>query len=200
VADRLYDPSRWGASAFASVARAFLLLVCFGFPVLAWSQDTFEIRSAYVEPTDSVYELNATINFELPDGAREVVRQGVPLTLHLEIVVKRRRNYWLDFTVATLEQRYELVYHALSERYLVRNLNSGDQTSFPTLEAALDQLRVVSKLPLLDKALVEGERRHEISVRASLDVQTMPDPLRFVLFWADDWRQRSEWYTWSPQL
>ena len=21
-----------------------------------------------------------------------------------------------------------------------------------------------------------------------------------VLFWSDDWRQRSEWYTWSPQL
>lgn len=200
MADRLYDPSRWGASVVASVARAFVLLVLFALPVVAWSQERFEIRSAYIEPTDTVYELNATIDFELPEGAREVVREGVPLTLHLEIVVKRQRNYWVDYTVATLEQRYELVYHALSERYLVRNLNSGDQTSFPTLEAALDQLRVVSKLPLLDKALVESGRRHEVSIRASLDVQTMPDALRFVLFWADDWRQRSEWYTWSPQL
>jgi hypothetical protein len=169
-------------------------------PVLAWSQSRFEIRSAYIEPTDSVYELNATIDFELPAGAIEVVREGVPLTLYLEIVVKRQRNYWLDYGVATLEQRYELVYHALSERYLVRNVNSGDQSSFPTLEAALDELRVISNLPLLDKALVERGLRHEVSVRASLDVQTMPDALRFVLFWADDWRQRSEWYTWSPQL
>jgi hypothetical protein len=200
VADELYDPSRWGASVVASIARAFVLLVLFAVPSVAWSQERFEIRSAYIEPTDSVYELNATINFELPEGAREIVREGVPLTLHLEIIVKRQRNYWVDYAVATLEQRYELVYHALSERYLVRNLNSGDQTSFPTLEAALDQLRVVSKLPLLDKALVEDGRRHEVSVRASLDVQTMPDALRFVLFWADDWRQRSEWYTWSPKL
>jgi hypothetical protein len=200
VADELYDPSRWGASVVASIARAFVLLVLFAVPIVAWSQERFEIRSAYIEPTDSVYELNATINFELPEGAREIVREGVPLTLHLEIVVKRQRNYWVDYAVATLEQRYELVYHALSERYLVRNLNSGDQTSFPTLEAALDQLRVVSKLPLLDKALVEEGRRHEVSVRASLDIQTMPDALRFVLFWADDWRQRSEWYTWSPKL
>ncbi len=200
MADRLYEPSRWGASVVASIARAFVLLVLFAVPIVAWSQERFEIRSAYIEPTDSVYELNATIDFELPEGAREIVREGVPLTLHLEIVVKRQRNYWVDYAVATLEQRYELVYHALSERYLVRNLNSGDQTSFPTLEAALDQLRVVSKLPLLDKALVEDGRRHEVSVRASLDIQTMPDALRFVLFWADDWRQRSEWYTWSPKL
>jgi hypothetical protein len=41
----------------------------------------------------------------------------VPLTLHLEIVVKRQRSYWLDETVATLDQYYELAYRALSERY-----------------------------------------------------------------------------------
>jgi hypothetical protein len=124
----------------------------------------------------------------------------VPLTLHLDIVVRRRRSYWLDETIATLGQNYEMVFHALSERYLVRNLNSGEQASYPTLDAALDQLRVISNLPILDESLVRQPGRHEISVRASLDVQTMPDTLRFILFWLDDWRQRTEWYTWSPQL
>ena len=160
----------------------------------------FEVRSAYVEPAEGVYELNATLNFDLPEGARAAIREGVPLTLHLEIVVKRRRSYWLDEGVATLEQFYELAYRALSERYVVRNLNSGDQASYATLDAALDALRVISRLPILDQALVSPNRRHEISVRGNLDVRTMPDALRFVLFWSDDWRQRSEWYTWSPQL
>ena len=179
----------------------FLLLAFVAWPVWTWAQEhRFEVRSAYVEPRQSVYELNATLNFDLPDGARAAVQEGVPLTLTWEIVVKRQRAYWPDFTVAALEQRYELVYHALSERYLIRNLNSGEQASFSTLEAALDELRVVSNLPAFDESLIESGRRHEISVRASLDVRTMPDTLRFVLFWTDDWRQRSEWYTWSPQL
>ena len=160
----------------------------------------FEVRSAYVEPAEGVYELNATLNFDLPEGARAAIREGVPLTLHLEIVVKRQRSYWLDEGVATLDQFYELAYRALSERYVVRNLNSGDQASYATLDAALDALRVISRLPILDQALVSPNRRHEISVRGNLDVRTMPDTLRFVLFWSDDWRQRSEWYTWSPQL
>jgi Domain of unknown function (DUF4390) len=166
----------------------------------AWGQARFEIRSAYVEPSEGVYQLNATIDFDIPAGAREAVREGVPLTLHLEIVVRRQRFYWFDETVATLEQDYELVFHALSERYLVRNLNSGEQASYPTLDNALDAMRVISNLPILDEALIVPDRRHEISVRATLDVRTMPDTLRFILFWADDWRQRSEWYTWSPQL
>jgi hypothetical protein len=170
------------------------------FAVEARAQNRIEVRSAFIEPAERVYELNATLNFDLPEGARAAIREGVPLTMHLEIVVKRQRSYWVDEGVATLDQSYELAYRALSERYLVRNLNSGEQASYATLDAALDALRVVSRLPILDQALVSSGRRHEISVRASLDVRTMPDTLRFVLFWSDDWRQRSEWYTWSPQL
>ena len=172
----------------------------FGSVAAAQGLPRFEIRSAYIEPSEGVYELNATLNFDLPEGARAAIREGVPLTLHLEIVVKRQRNYWLDEGVATLDQSYELAYRALSERYLVRNLNSGEQASYATLDAALDAMRVISRLPILDQALVSPNRRHEISVRGNLDVRTMPDALRFVLFWSDDWRQRSEWYTWSPQL
>jgi hypothetical protein len=180
------------------MALLALLAIALAPPVGA--QTRFEVRSAYIEPAERIYELNATLNFDLPEGARDAIRQGVPLSLHLEIVVRRQRSYWLDETVATLDQSYELAYRALSERYLVRNLNSGEQASYATLDAALDALRVVSSLPLLDQALVSPTRRHEISVRGNLDVRTMPDTLRFVLFWSDDWRQRSEWYTWSPQL
>ena len=187
---------------FANAGRTVVLLAFIAIPqaVFGQGQSRCEIRSAYVEPADGVYELNATLDLDLPEGARAAIREGAPLKLQLEIVVRRQRSYWFDYTVATLEQNYELVYHALSERYLVRNLNSGKQVSYATLGAALDELRVISKLPILDQALVEPSRRHEISLRASIDVRTMPDALRFVLFWVDDWRRRSEWYTWSPRL
>jgi hypothetical protein len=195
LAERRIAPS---ASPFLLVlALAWALAFC----CAAWGQEQrFEFRAAFVEPTDSVYQLNATLVLDLPDGAREAVREGVPLTMSVEIVVKRSRRYWLDEGVAALEQRYELVHHALSERYLVRNLNSGEQSSFPTLDAALDSMRVISNLPILDKALVMPDSRHEISLRAHLDVHTMPDALRLIVFWVDDWRQNTEWYTWSPQL
>ena len=188
---------RRGPAAF----QLLLALACAGLyaPDL-WAQGRFEIRSAYVERAEGVYQLNATLDFEVLEGARAAIRDGAPFTMHLEIVVRRERSYWVDEVVATLDQSYELVYHALSDRYLVRNLNSGEQVSYATLDAALDSLRVVTNLPILDQALVRPERRHEISLRASLDVRTMPDTLRFILFWSDDWRQRSEWYTWSPRL
>ena len=194
------NPPVPGGSLGAVCVRALVavLLLCAAGAVSA--QQRLEIRSAYVEPSESVYLLNVTMDFDISEGAKRAIREGVPLTLNIEILVAHSRRLWLDETVAALEQHYELVYHALTERYLVRNLNSGEQASFANLDAALDYLRVIEDLPILDGSLLQAQLRHEISLRASLDVKTMPDTLRFVLFWADDWRQRSEWYTWSPQL
>jgi uncharacterized protein DUF4390 len=189
---------RRGPAALQLLLALALVGLCYAQDSLA--QGRFDIRSAYVERAEGVYQLNATLDFEVIEGARAAIRDGAPFTLHLEIVVRRERSYWLDEVVATLDQSYELAYHALSDRYLVRNVNSGEQVSFATLDSALDSLRVISNLPILDQALVRPERRHEISLRASVDVRTMPDTLRFILFWSDDWRQRSEWYTWSPRL
>jgi hypothetical protein len=187
-----------------AVAMVLTMLSCVAWPVSASAQpapqERIEVRSAFVEPADRVYQLNATIELELPEGARRAIRDGVTLTLDVEVLVRRNRRFWLDETVATLGQHYELSYHALSERYLVRNLNSDEQASFATLDSAIDSLRVLTNIPILDKALLFADSRHEVSVRATVDVRTMPDALRFVLFWADDWRRRSEWYTWSPRL
>ena len=167
----------------------------------SWAQARFEIRSAYVERAEGVYQLNATLDFELPEGARAAVRDGVPLTLHLEIVVQR-------------------------QRYVLARRNGGDaraalRAGLPRAERTLPgaqpeqrragflrDARRRARLRCASSATCRSSirrwsgpsARHEISVRASLDVRTMPDALRFMLFWADDWRQRSEWYTWSPQL
>jgi hypothetical protein len=160
----------------------------------------FDIRAAYAERTSGVYTLNAKLDFRLPEGAQRAVQDGARLTLDLEIAVHRGRSLWFDETVAVLEQHYELVYHALSERYLVRNLNSGEQSSFSNLSAALDYLSQIHGLPVLDETFIVPQERYEISLRASLDVRTLPKALRTVLFWVDDWRQSTDWYTWPLKL
>jgi len=184
------------------LALVLLFLCCVrgGEAVAGEPPRRFEIRSAFVEPADSVYMLNARLDFALPEGARAAILDGVALTLDLEIEVNRARRFWLDDTVATLEQHYELVYHALSERFLVRNLNSGQQSSWPTLEDAVESLQVVDRLPILDQSLVLPDFRYEVSLRGRLDVRNLPEALRIVLFWVDDWRQQTDWYTWPLNL
>jgi hypothetical protein len=181
---------------FSPIRRAALGCVPALVASLALAAEPFEVRSAQAVPSQGVYLLNAKLHVELPDGARQAVRDGVTLTVELRLEVRRARSWWLDDTVATLQQNYEVSYHALSEHYLLRNINSGEQFVFASLDAAIEALSNVRDLPVLDLSLIDPSEEYELRLRAFLDVRTLPSSLRMVLFWVDDWRQRTDWYVW----
>jgi hypothetical protein len=156
----------------------------------------FEVRSASLELIDRVYFLDARVQYRLSTEALEALEAGVALTIELQLEVNRRRRVLPNQSVAVLSQRYQLQYHALSNRYLLRNLNSGEQESFATLFAALNQLGRVTDLPVIDAALLEGNSRYQVRLRAVLDTREFPGPLRLLAFWADGWRIESDWYQW----
>ncbi len=156
----------------------------------------FKIRSAYAELNDGIYYLNARVDFQLSSSAKEALESGIALTFELQINVNRTRRYLPDPEIASLRQRYRLEYHALSERYVLRNLNSGERESFASLNAALGTLGRINQLPILDETLLELSRRYEISLRAMIDTGGLPGPLRLLAFWREDWHLASEWYRW----
>jgi hypothetical protein len=176
------------------------LLLCFLATVTA-AQDPAEtsllIRSAHVVVDDDVYELDAKLDLQLPRDARKAIDGGLTLRLKYQIEVNRVRRFMPDPGIADLEQNYELTYHALSQRYLVRNLNTGEQQDFGTLEAALDRLTDVRGLPILDTSLLAHGTTYEGRVRAVLKMNTAPDAFGWLLFWTDNWNAESDWYTWT---
>ena len=159
----------------------------------------FEVRSADLELAGGVYHLNARIDLPISDAVRRGLNEGVPLTLEVDLDVERVRQLLPNSRVAELTQRYDLQYNAVSARYILRNENSGQQQSLPTIDAALEQLSEVRSLPVLDKALLQADRRYEASVRAKIDYGRVPFTLRMLMFWVNEWHRESDWYTWTLQ-
>ncbi len=157
----------------------------------------FEVRSAFLEPAARVYRLNANLNLTLSRAAQAAIRDGVAVAFELDLSVDRKRRWLPDQQVAYLVQRWQIRYHALSERYLVNNLNSGEQSSFSTLEAALGALSQVRDLPVIDEALIEKGERYEASLKAIATIEGgLPNAIKFILFWID-WKRSTDWYTWT---
>jgi hypothetical protein len=189
-------PRRKGRRAFSlRGAWLFGFLATLALPALAATR--IAVTSASVAPDDGVLELDARVEITLPDDARRAIDAGLTLHLNYEIEINRVRRYWPDEGVASLQQSFELNYHALSQRYLVRNLNTGEQLDFGTLQAALDRLAELRGLPLLDSLLLERGSTYDIRVRAELTLRSAPDSLSWLLFWTDDWSAASEWYAWT---
>jgi hypothetical protein len=163
----------------------------------AEDESQLTILAAEASLDEDVYELDAKLDLTLPDGARRAVESGLTLRLTYEITVDRVRRYMPDARVAALEQRYEVSYHALSQRYLVRNLNTGEQQDFGSLQAALDRISELRGLPVIDRALMAVGPVYEGRIRAVLGMNTAPDVLGWLLFWTDDWSAESDWKTWT---
>ena len=156
----------------------------------------FEVRSASTRQIDGVHTLDARLQLVLSSEALEALSSGVPLTIELQLEVIRVRRFVWDDTAAELALRYELEYRPLSQRYIVRNRNSGDQDSFATLYSALNNLGRVQRLPVIDDALLEPDKNYRVRLRAMLNTQQYSAPLRLLFFWRDQWQLQSEWFEW----
>ena len=165
----------------------------------AAAKTRLEVVDASFELRDDVYELDANLDLHLPKEARAAIDAGLTLRLDYEVEILRSRRYWLDAGVAALVQSYELSYHALSQRYLLRNLNTGVQQDFASFETATDRLTTLRHLPIIDATLLEEESTYEVRVRVNADLSTVPDALKWLLFWTDQWSGESEWFTWTIQ-
>ena len=194
------QPARRAASVARLLCAASLFAAILVQPLHADGlEGRFEVRSADLELEEGVYHMNARLALPLSDAVRRGLAEGVPLNLELDIEIERVRQLLPNSRIAELTQRYHLEYNAVSARYTLRNVNSGQQESLATVEAALEQLSDIRDLPVLDRALIADDRRYEANVRAKLDYGTVPFTLRLVMFWVSDWHRESDWYTWTLQ-
>lgn len=160
-------------------------------------QGYFDVRSASTAVRDGVVYLDARLQLVLSGQALAALDNGVPLTIELMLEVVRERRFLPDPADAELALRYELEYRPLSQRYIVSNLNSGDQDSFATLYSALNNLGRIQDLPILDLSVLDSGEDYRIRLQALLSTRQYPAPLRLLFFWRDEWQLKSEWYEWS---
>ena len=183
--------------------RSLLLAAACASALLGWGSSTadtldgiLEVRSAYVNIDKGVFLLHARVAYPVSAAIRSALKDGVSLTFDLDARVDRERRFWFNANIVDLTLRRELTYHAVSDRYVVRDTRSRDQQSFSTLDEALDYLGKIDAWPILVEPQLDGGS-YTISVRAGMRRGHLPASLRAILFWTDDWARVSEWYTWS---
>jgi hypothetical protein len=156
-----------------------------------------EIRSAYAVPSHGVIMLSARVAYPGSDLLSASLKDGVTLSFDLECIVTRHRRFWFDAEAVDLVRHRELTYHVVTDRYLLRDVDTGAQESFPTLEAALASVGAVEEWPIVVDSQLHGDGQWQIALRAGVRRGHMPDALRALMFWSNAWHRTSDWYTWT---
>lgn len=178
------------------VTWSFALLA----PALAHGAPTasgpgFHVQNAHIRLQDGVYLLDAFISFDFSDESIEAMDNGVSLTILLDIEVLRKHLLWHK-TVMKRQSRFRVGVHALSKRYVVRDLDSGRTETFRSVEEMAAALGTVNDLPLFDRDLLEAQANYRARVRARLDIEALPSPLRPLAYISPGWRLDGEWFEW----
>jgi hypothetical protein len=192
------DPAREGL-----IGRGLLATLCALALVAASGRARAEaldgvlaVRSAYVNIDHGVFLLHARVDYPEGPAIRKALRDGITLAFDLDVRIERERRLWFNANIVEVTLHRELSYHAVSDRYVVRDVRSGDQDTFATLDEALGSIGKVDGWPILVEPQLDGGN-YTISVRAGVRRGQLPASLRALMFWTDDWARQSEWYTWS---
>jgi uncharacterized protein DUF4390 len=158
------------------------------------------IENATLRRSHGLYVLDATLRFGIAGEPLKALRSGVPLTLLVEVEIEEGREFLWDKRIGGIRQRYRIEHHALSGHYLVTNLATGDQDSFPSIEDAADSLGELREIPVIDERSLRPGHRYEAAVRARLDLAALPGPLRLAAYLSSEWRIGSPWHRWELKL
>ena len=189
-------------SAIASLVRrgaAVLLLsaiCCLPALVCAGHPGIIQLEDAHTFRIDGNEYLEAQFSIELSSGAEEAVQNAVPLLFELQVQLVETHTWLWDSVAIEFTERRSLQYHALSESYQVKDLSAGTQGNYRRLDDALRAAGKIKNMLLTDEPLDRGSS-YSIRLRGSLDVESLPTPVRLIAYISSDWSMVSKWYKWQ---
>ncbi len=182
----------------ASAVRSLFLLALLLLSLPSYGEE-FLVTELSTRLVDDTYSMNANIEYQFSENVLEALQNGVPITLEMHVQIRREGAWVWTKDLLDFRSRFQIRYHALASVYQVLDLQSGSQQNFATQSSALDALGNIVDLPLVISTDLEPGETYILAVRAKLDIESLPLPLRPVAYVTPSWRLNSEWSKWPLQ-
>ena len=178
------------------VPMALLALCLLVLAPLVLAADKFRVIDAQTRAVDGSILLSAEIDYGFSERALEALENGVPLTLEVPIQLREADAWIWDQSLVDQRIRYQILYKPLSERYRVSRLPGDQGRTFVTRQAAIAALGELNGLYLISERRLDPAQRYEVHLRASLDIEELPLPLRPMAYLRSGWKQSTGWTRW----
>ncbi len=175
-------------------ALALALILTLTLSQIAFAAEQFSVIDANTRRADGSILLSAEIDYGFSERALEALENGVPLTILVHVQVREQGAWIWDESLVDQRLRYRIRYKPLSERYLVSRLpgEEGSRT-FVTRQAAIAALGELHDLYLVSEKRLDPDQTYEAHLRASLDIEELPLPLRPMAYLSPGWKQSTGW-------
>lgn len=174
--------------------RAWLAgaLLCAALPVRA----DFGLTLVDSNVVGDSLRFSAVVDAKLAPPVIEALNKGIPLEVAVDVIMEEHRRIWWDPELNTWELRRRIEYHPLSKQYLVHGVGIAAD-AFATLETALKHLGTWRDIKLLVPTRLHAKGDYRLRLRARLDIEALPAPMRPLAYASSAWRASSGWKKWK---
>ena len=179
-------------------AGVYQLLACFVLICLSVNVQASKVNIEFATSTlvNEHYRVDAYIDYEFDDEVLTALAHGIALRIDTYIRVKRERNWLWDPVIRDETISFLLERHALSDHYLLTNLNTEHKEQFQYLDEALRAMGSINDHFLFDKSTIDPDATYIGYIMAELNIEALPPPLRPIAYISSQWQAQSPWYEW----
>jgi hypothetical protein len=177
-------------------ALVLISMLPLGLLAPVWAQDGLHVERVETRLVDGTFLMDAMVDIRFSTEALEALENGVPLTILVHVQVRRVGAWLWEDSRLDLQLRYAIRYKPLSERYEVYRLPGSEGRSFVSRDAAIRALGELDGLSLIDADKLDPDTDYEVQIRASLDIEALPLPLRPLAYLKPSWKLSSGWSKW----
>ncbi len=176
--------------------RRFLSWLLLG--VLAWPLGAlaFQVVKANARLDHGQFVIDVLIDYRFSEDALEALANGVPLTTEVHIQVRRVGAWIWEGDVVEFRVRGQIRYLPVSALYQVTDLDTGERRNFVSRAAAIHALGDLQGLPVVREDQLEKGEDYELKIKASLDIEALPLPLRPKAYISSAWNLSTGWTRW----
>lgn len=164
---------------------------------IAHGAPAFNVKTASFTMQETLLLLDSTIEIDLPKYINKAIDQGFAVPLMFEVEVLKYSKYWLDKKLLSLKQQYQLHYLPMLSSYAIFDVNANHRLYFNNRQEALRYLKVIYAYPMFDITNINQSGPVYVRMRAGIDVDELPLPLKSSSLWDNNWGLQSDWFEWK---
>jgi hypothetical protein len=165
-------------------------------PVWATAVQSFADIDLQIHHDDEQVLLDGKITYAFSQTALEALENGLPLVIRTDIEVVRSGGWLWDTNLHSRSYTQHIQYAALSQQYLVKDLQASLPRTFLTRDSAIDALGLIDDLPVVSVKAILPDSQYKVKIKTWLDIESLPSPLRLLAYLSDEWRLESDWKQW----
>ena len=177
-----------------SICVIYVLMICSS--IAHASTNNIEIKELSVEIVDREIKVDSKVSYALDSKIKNAISNGIEVSFIFDLELRMERKIWPDTVIAALTREFRIKYHALSKQYVMVDVETKQERSFPDLYSAFYFIGHLRKLHLASIDAVELNQQYYIRARARLQTEKLPLPLRIKSYFSSDWRPSSGWTAW----